>query len=744
MSATAVSESPAPALAEIFSGCSGKIEIRTINAAGKIVQRYFSDPMEAIRYAGGFSDQANVYFGACTRMRSRGTKADVQEVPALWADCDTPESVERLKSFPFEPTMTIETSPGRLHAWWLLREPMLMEDDSTIGTVESVLRGIADALHSDPAVAEIARIMRVPGTTNIKRGNAACRVQHQGDRRYDLSEFITAGYLAEAQAHVNGNGHRPERVDTAAVLAGVPEGQRDVTLFRFVCKLRGADVPQEFAERLALEAAAKCSPPYPTEKVREKVVRVYEKYAAGEAEKLKWSDLRTELGYAREFVRLHGDDVRFVVLWKKWLRWDGTRWKLDDTGEVRRLAKRFTRAATQAALDANDKDAIQICLRMEQARKLEAWLSLAATEAEVAISPDVLDRDPWALNVENGMLDLRTGRLRPHRRDDLITKLAAVRFDADATAPAWDSFLERVLPDPDVREFMRRYLGYSLTADVGEQVLAFLYGIGANGKSTMLVTTQKILGDYATQAPPDLLLASSIEKGTQHPTGLTDLFGRRLAICTEVGEGRALAEVLVKQITGGDRIKARRMREDFWYFDPTHKIILAANHRPAVRGTDHAIWRRILLVPFAVVIPESERDRRLPEKLIAEAPGILRWMVDGCIAWQRDGLKPSRAVRAATEEYREEQDAIGGFLEDRCTINPLKDQIHVSKGDLHREYLTWAGVQGESDPLTMRAFGERIRERGIEDGRHGDARTRIWKGLGLKAPEHTRRDGADS
>src|SRR5262249_26217948 len=152
----------------------------------------------------------------------------------------------------------------------------------------------------------------------------------------------------------------------------------------------------------------------------------------------------------------------------------------------------------------------------------------------------------------------------------------------------------------------------SLTADVSEQVLAFLYGVGANGKSTLLTTVQRILCDYAVQAPSELLLSSN---GNQHPTVKTVLHGRRLAVCIEAGEGRALAEVLVKEMTGGDRISARRMKEDFWTFDPKHKIVLAANHRPLIRGTDYAIWRRIMLVPFGVIIPESERDRKLPEKL---------------------------------------------------------------------------------------------------------------------------------
>lgn len=443
-------------------------------------------------------------------------------------------------------------------------------------------------------------------------------------------------------------------------------------------------------------------------------------------------EIRSELGNAEEIVRQHGADLRHVVSWGKWLAWDGARWKLDASGEARRRAKQTARARTLRAVEAGDEKGVKFAIRSEAARGIEAALSLAATQAQIALEPTALDRDPFTLNTLAGTLDLRSGELRPHRREDLITKLAPVVYDRAATAPTWDAFLARVLPDPEVREFVQRFLGYALTGDVSEQVIAFAYGIGANGKSTLLTSVQRFLGDYAVSCPTDLLLAS---RNTQHPTGLTTLFGRRLAVAMESGEGRALAEALVKMLTGGDRIPARRMREDFWEFDATHKIVLAANHRPEIRGTDLAIWRRILLVPFSVVIPEAERDRKLPDKLAAEAPGILAWMVRGCLDWQQHGLRPPRAVRAATKAYREDQDLIGAFLEDRCTINlALKAQIYVGKGELHAAYLEWAREQKESDPLAMRSFGERMRERGFEEDRHGTERTRIWRGVGLRAP----------
>jgi putative DNA primase/helicase len=264
-----------------------------------------------------------------------------------------------------------------------------------------------------------------------------------------------------------------------------------------------------------------------------------------------------------------------------------------------------------------------------------------------------------------------------------------------------------------------------MTGDVGEQVLVFALGEGANGKSTLITTVQEVAGDYAVQVPGDLLLT---KKHDSHPTELTTLHGRRLAICSEIEKGRRLAEVQVKQLTGGDRITARRMREDFWQFDPSHKLIIVANHKPTVRGQDHAIWRRIRLVPFSVTIPEEQRDPDLPAKLLAEGPGILRWLVDGCLEWQRIGLAAPAAVTEATNSYRREEDQVAAFIDERCIV---ADTEMVAKGKLYAAYIEWAKTGGEN-PLTKRAFGEELIKREFADEQIGKAKTRCWLGISLR------------
>ena len=330
----------------------------------------------------------------------------------------------------------------------------------------------------------------------------------------------------------------------------------------------------------------------------------------------------TDTGNAERFVAHHGEDIRYCHEWGKWLLWDGARWATDRRGEIDLRASQTVAAILSEALGAKGKRARGLrahATASESASSLSAMVKIARSRPGIAVVPDDFDRDPLLFNCRNGTLDLRASALLPHARGALITKVAPVDYNPTTECPRWQSFIGDVMGGNDeLVAFLQRAVGYSLTGVVKEQVLFFLHGAGANGKSTFLRTLLELFGDYGLQAAPNLLIARNADA---HPTAIADLFGRRLAVCQEIEGGRSFAEATVKQLTGEDVIRARRMREDFWSFAPTHKLWLAANHKPNIHGTDHAIWRRIRLIPFTVTIPEEKRDPDLLEKLRAERAG---------------------------------------------------------------------------------------------------------------------------
>lgn len=444
---------------------------------------------------------------------------------------------------------------------------------------------------------------------------------------------------------------------------------------------------------------------------------------------------RTDLGNARRLVGRFGSDLRYVAEWGRWIAWDGRRWAHDVTGEVVRAAKAVAdmmveaarvrlRAATTDAEAEAARAALRFGLQAQAAPRLRAMVELAATEAGMPVLVDQLDADPWLLVVGNGTLDLRTGALRASNRGDLLTRATDVVWDPDATCPRFRAFLERILPDDDIRAFVQRAAGYSLTALAVENVLLVCLGRGANGKSTLMERLLRLFGGYGSSAPPRLLV---VEKHLQHPTAIADLHGRRLVVSQEVDEGHRLDEALVKQLTGGDRLTARRMREDFWTFTPTHTLWLACNHKPVIRGTDEGVWRRIRLIPFAVTIPEEERDPHLGEKLDAELPGILRWAVEGCLAWQREGLAAPKAVTLATSDYRRESDIVGQWIEERCATGPGH---RARSTELYGDYLAWCSANGIPSPLSLKALAGKLGDRGFDrsENHRGQAQ---WTGLAL-------------
>ncbi len=452
-------------------------------------------------------------------------------------------------------------------------------------------------------------------------------------------------------------------------------------------------------------------------------------------------DEPSEMTIAERMVDAQEGAIRYSWPQGAWYHFDGKRYARDDTGALRRMAKRAIRSLYQdAAEETDDKRRRRLAayaLKAETDAKVEGIIRLARSEPDVPILPDELDSDHYALNLLNGTIDLRSGNLRPHRRQDLITKLAQVKYDATAECRTFAAFLDHVMDgNEELIGFLQRATGYCLTGDVSEQALFLLYGTGANGKSTLLLTLLNLLGDYGRQAPPGLL---TLRRHEEHPTQLADLQGARLVTSVEVDEGRRMAEAQVKWLSGGDRMKARRMRQDYFEYTPTAKLWLATNHKPVIRGTDDAIWRRIHLIPFSVAILPNERDPHLLDKLLAERSGILNWALQGCLQWQREGLNPPQEVQAATDDYRADSDIIRAFVADACVEGP---ELKVSAKDAYAAFKQWCQDNGE-ELMSQKRFGLRLGERpGLSASRTGHQRW--WQGLGLVTQPSLSQIGSDA
>jgi putative DNA primase/helicase len=418
---------------------------------------------------------------------------------------------------------------------------------------------------------------------------------------------------------------------------------------------------------------------------------------------------------ALRFADRHANALRYVDAWGRWLTWTGTHWRTDDTLQVVYHARVLCR-------DAAEEDTVEKRAKaVASAETVAAVERLARADHRLSATSEQWDVDPWMMNTPSGTIDLKTGRSRSHRPSDYLTKATAVAPNGDCRR--WLSFLERVTGgDPQLLAFLQRMFGYALTGDTSAHALFFLFGTGANGKSVLLDTVSGIMGDYHRIAPIETFTASNTER---HPTELAGLRGARLVTAVETEEGRRWAESRIKALTGGDKIAARFMRQDFFEFTPQFKLVIAGNHKPGLRSVDEAIRRRFNLVPFNVTIPAEERDPKLREKLKAEWPGILRWLIDGCLAWQRQGLSPPAVVRDATSAYLDAEDALSTWIEECCNRDI---DAWTTSTELFGSWKAWAESNGEFVGSPKR-FAQNLEARSFQPVRK--MRGRGFQGLSI-------------
>ncbi|MDB0511613.1 phage/plasmid primase, P4 family [Ralstonia solanacearum] len=428
----------------------------------------------------------------------------------------------------------------------------------------------------------------------------------------------------------------------------------------------------------------------------------------------------TEDALALAFTRRYHRDWRYVAAWGRWLVWDGHRWRTEDTLAATDLIRNVCR---NAAVNADNP---KLAAKLATSGTVGGVERLARADRRHAATTGEWDADPWLLNTPGGVVDLRTGRQRAHDRADRMTKITTATPGGDC--PTWRQFLAEVTGgDAELQAYLQRMAGYALTGSTQEHALFFLYGTGANGKSVFVNTLATILGDYAVNAAMDTFMETRADR---HPTDMAGLRGARFVAAIETEQGRRWAESKVKNLTGGDKISARFMRQDFFEFFPQFKLFVAGNHKPAIRNIDEAMKRRLHLIPFTITVPPERRDKHLQQKLLAERDGILAWAVQGCLDWQRLGrLQPPQQVLDATEEYFEAEDALGRWLDERCV---REANAKTLTAELFNDWKQWADSSGEFVG-SQRRFSDLLITRGVEKWRN-TAGLRGFRGVNLKHP----------
>jgi len=757
-------------LAALFADVPGLVELRALDLAEpdptrRIKGREFL-PAAAGDAIAAFAREHdatrhNLYFGCATRTDASSGRADnCLTLPVLFADLDFKGDEARetaagnaLIQAPCPATLITATGGG-FHAFWKLAAPLDLSPPEGREAAVVWLKRLAQALDADPACAEVARVLRVPHSTNYKYEppRRVGVLQWKPDVVADLAAFDAwLPPLAEPVPLVS-RPHAGAPADTSdleqrarayvAAMDPAVEGQHgDHQTYRVACVLVN-DFALDNAAALSLlqEFNARCTPPWSERELVAKLAhaRRYSNRPVGtkrDAPALPAETpdgagptfALTDLGNAEFFAAHVGERVRFDHRRRRWLVWNAPTWRPDADATVHRLAaaavrRRYTEAGRleDAAVK---KHAATWAIKSESRDRLAALLTLAQTLEPVADAGDAWDVDPWLLACPNGVIDLRTGDLRAGRPDDRLTFRAGVAFDAAARAPRFERFVAEIVDgDTERVTWLHKAIGYALTGLTAEQVWFLLYGTGANGKGTFTRILSHVLGDYAFNLPFSTFEA----RPGGIPNDLAALAGRRFVTASETNDGTRLNEARIKALTGEDTLTARFLHGEFFSFVPVAKLWLSVNHKPVVKDQSHGFWRRVRLIPFerTFVI-----DKSLDAALRAEAAGVLAWAVRGCLRWQAEGLGDvPAAVREAVADYQAESDPLAEFLSEHTT---RIDSATARASALFDRYVHWADRNGvKSGRLSSTGFGRALAERGYPK-RHTNAGN-VYLGLALK------------
>lgn len=442
-----------------------------------------------------------------------------------------------------------------------------------------------------------------------------------------------------------------------------------------------------------------------------------------------------DAGRADRFVNRFKEDVRYIPDRNVWMTWDDERWRQDRDGAMERLAMKLSREmlAEAARIEGFDELAAsqrrstsKEALHCGDRRNITNLLSLAKVNTDVHVAAAELDSDNWLVGAKNAVIDLKTGFVREFGRTDFITKSLGCDADPAADCPRWERFMEEVFPDTEVRRYVWKAAGYSLTGNMREQCFFFLHGTGRNGKSKFIEALDHVFGTYSTRAGKGIVAAS--QRGDYPAHEVADLAGARLVLTSETEEGERLHESIIKDLTGGDTLRGEQKYERAFVFQPVCKLWIIGNHKPSIRGVDDGMWRRVRLIPFTQKFEGTSDDKNLGETLKAEASGILNWLVQGCLLWQAEGLEAPTTVMAATDDYRAEEDTLGAFIEE-CTEESAG--AATPHREIYKSYQWWAGDSGIRNQLSSKGMVKRLKERGWQSGRTAREKV-LWQDIKLE------------
>ena len=651
-------------------------------------------------------------FVMINRGDGNGRKTEnVVSIRALRIDLDG-APLEPVLNGPLRPHMVVETSPDRYHVYYLI-------EDLALEYCKPVQLSLAERFNGDKNVCDLSRVMRLPGFYHRKGVPFVSRLLEVNNHdRYSAEDFLEA-------FQIDPEHERAKTRDSTKMTTGsiIPDHHRNSTLTSLAGAMRKQGMTEKTIEAALLqENQERCETP-----LSDSEVSTIANSVAGYDPAPTPLNL-TDMGNGERLVYNHGQDLRYCSKLGGWMVWDGNRWIHDETGQVYRLAKSSVRAIyLEAGLEKDEtrRQLVAKHARASEARvRIEAMVRLAETEHGIPVLTDHFDRDSYLLNCLNGTLDLKTGQLREHRREDMITKLTAVPYEPEATCPQFEAFLDRIMAgNQGMISFVQKALGYSLTGEINEQVWFFFYGTGNNGKTSLINAIKNVMGDYALQTEASTFL----EHRNEGPRNdLARLKGARFVCAAEPNDKKSIDESTVKRFTGEDEITCRYLHKEFFSFTPEGKLFFAASLKPTVRGTDHGFWRRVRLIPFEVQIPLEEQDKNLSQRLKAEATGILTWMVNGCLEWQRDGLNPPAEVQDATQEYQEDSDPLADFINDKCQLG---SELSTSAQELYKAYCDYCGKE---KPISKNLFGRNLTGRGFEKVQSGPRRIRHWSGIELR------------